>query len=88
MVSARKPRKLSRAAGSGPRIASVAAPAPDQLYRGATRVFAVVIVGFGLATVIVTLANGGGITSFGLLIGVLFTALGLGRLYLATRAPG
>jgi hypothetical protein len=66
----------------------VATPAPDQLYRGATRVFAVVIVAFGAAIVIVTLANGGGITSFGVLIGVLFTALGLGRLYLATRAAG
>lgn len=61
------------------------APAPDEVYRGVTRAFAVVIIGFGVAIVAVTLANGGGPTSFGLLIGVLFTALGAGRLYLALR---
>ena len=66
----------------------MAAPAPDQVYRGVTRLFAIVIIGFGVAILVVTLANGGGITSFGLLIGVLFTALGLGRLYLTTRAAG
>lgn len=50
-----------------------------------TRLFAVVIVGFGLAIVAVTLANGGGVTSFGLLIGLVFVALGAGRLYLSLR---
>jgi hypothetical protein len=51
-----------------------------------TRLFALVITGFGVAIVIVTLANGGGVTSFGLLIGILFTALGLGRLYISMKA--
>ena len=60
-------------------------PAPDEVYRGVTRLFALVIVGFGIAIVAVTLANGGGVTSFGLLIGLLFTALGAGRLYLSLR---
>jgi hypothetical protein len=64
----------------------MAAPAPDEVYRGVTRVFAVIILGFGLTIVAVTLANGGGLTSFGLLIGLLFTALGAGRLYLSLRA--
>ncbi|MGH2988208.1 MAG: hypothetical protein ACRDLO_16200 [Solirubrobacterales bacterium] len=63
----------------------MAAPAPDEVYRGVTRVFSVIILGFGLTIVAVTLANGGGVTSFGLLIGVLFTALGAGRLYLSLR---
>jgi hypothetical protein len=63
----------------------MAAPAPDEVYRGVTRVFAVIILGFGLTIVAVTLANGGGITSFGLLIGIVFTALGAGRLYLSLR---
>jgi hypothetical protein len=63
----------------------MAAPAPDEVYRGVTRVFAVIILGFGLTIVAVTLANGGGVTSFGLLIGILFTALGAGRLYLSLR---
>jgi hypothetical protein len=63
----------------------MAAPAPDEVYRGVTRVFAVIILGFGVTIVAVTLANGGGVTSFGLLIGILFTALGAGRLYLSLR---
>ena len=58
---------------------------PDELYRGATRVFAAVIVGFGITIVVVTLANGGGIAATGLWIGLLFTGLGAGRLYLAMR---
>jgi multisubunit Na+/H+ antiporter MnhB subunit len=59
--------------------------APDEVYRGVTRLFSVVITGFGLAIVIVTIANGGGPLSSGLLIGVIFTLLGLGRFYLSTR---
>ena len=64
------------------------APAPDEVYRGVTRLFALLIIGFGVTIVVVTLANGGGVTSFGLLIGLVFTALGAGRLYLSLRAPG
>jgi hypothetical protein len=61
------------------------APAPDEVYRGVTRLFAVIILAFGLTIVVVTLAHGGGVTSFGVLIGVLFSLLGAGRLYLALR---
>jgi hypothetical protein len=50
------------------------------LYRGAIAVFAVVFVGIGIALFAVTAARGGG--TFGYLVGVLFTALGVGRLYL------
>ena len=60
-------------------------PAPDEVYRGVTRIFAVIIAGFGTAIIAVTLANGGGPASFGLWIGLLFLGLGLGRLYLAIR---
>jgi hypothetical protein len=48
-------------------------------------VFAVVIAGFGIAILVVTLANGGGPLSAGFWIGLLFTALGVARLYLALR---
>jgi hypothetical protein len=65
----------------------MATPAPDEVYRGVTRLFALVIIGFGIAIVAVTIAHGGGVTSFGLLIGLLFTALGAGRLYLSLRTP-
>jgi hypothetical protein len=49
-------------------------------YRGGIAVFGVAFVGIGIALVAVTAAHGGG--AFGYLIGILFVALGLGRLYL------
>jgi hypothetical protein len=61
---------------------------PDQLYRGVIRIFAVVIIGFGLAILVVTVVNGGGPLSTGFLIGLLFSALGVARLYLALRSGG
>jgi hypothetical protein len=60
--------------------------APDEVYRAVTGIFAVVIIGFGLTILIVTLANGGGPLSIGFLLGLVFTGLGVGRLYLAARA--
>jgi hypothetical protein len=60
--------------------------APDEVYRAVTRIFAVVILGFGVAILVVTLANGGGPLSLGFLLGLVFTGLGIGRLYLATRS--
>ena len=50
------------------------------LYRSGIAVFGVTFVGIGIALVAVTAARGGG--AFGYLIGILFVALGLGRLYL------
>ena len=50
------------------------------LYRGGIAVFGVVFVGIGIALLVVTTIHGGAV--FGYLIGVLFVALGLGRLYL------
>jgi hypothetical protein len=55
------------------------------VYRGATRVMAVVIIAFGLLMVVLTLARGGGIASTGLWIGLVFCGLGAGRLYLSLR---
>jgi hypothetical protein len=60
-------------------------PAPDEVYRGATRVFASVIIVFGVVIVAITLANGGGVAATGVWIGLIFTALGAGRLYLSLR---
>jgi hypothetical protein len=64
----------------------MAPAAPDEVYRAVTRLFAVIIAGFGVAIVAVTLANGGGPASTGFLIGLLFLGLGIGRLYLSLRA--
>ena len=49
-------------------------------YRGATALFAVTFLGIGFALIVVTAANGGG--AVGYVLGVLFAALGVGRLYL------
>ena len=49
-------------------------------YRAAVAFFGVLFVAIGIALVAVTAARGGAL--FGFLVGVLFVALGLGRLYL------
>ena len=49
-------------------------------YRNAIAVFGVVFVGIGVALIVVTAVEGGG--ALGYILGVLFVALGLGRLYL------
>jgi hypothetical protein len=54
-------------------------------YRMATRLFSAIIIAFGVAIVVVTLARGGGAGAFGVVFGLLFIGLGAGRLYLATR---
>jgi hypothetical protein len=54
-----------------------------KLYRYGLAAFAVTFVGIGIALLAVTVAQGGAF--FGYLIGVLFIALGVGRLYLLRR---
>ena len=49
-------------------------------YRLGIAVFAVVFVGIGVALIVVTAARGGGV--IGYVFGLLFVALGAGRLYL------
>jgi hypothetical protein len=49
-------------------------------YRGATALFGVTFIGIGIALLVVTAARGG--SAVGYLLGVLFAALGIGRLYL------
>jgi len=55
-------------------------------YRGATALFALAFLGIGIALLVVTAARGGGLVGY--LLGVLFIALGVGRVYLLrTRRP-
>ena len=54
-------------------------------YQLAVRIFATIIIGFGLAILVVTLARGGGPLATGFIFGLLFVALGCGRLYLSLR---
>jgi hypothetical protein len=60
-------------------------PSPDEGYQLAVRIFSVTIIGFGLVILVVTLAQGGGPLAVGVLFGLLFIALGSGRLYLSKR---
>jgi hypothetical protein len=57
----------------------------DEGYQLAVRIFSVTIIGFGLAMLVVTLVRGGGPLAVGVLFGLLFIALGSGRLYLSMR---
>jgi hydrogenase-4 membrane subunit HyfE len=54
-------------------------------YQLAVRVFAVIIIGFGLTMIVVTLARGGGPLALGFLFGLLFLGMGIGRLYISLR---
>lgn len=58
----------------------------ERLYHTVTLLFSIVIVGFGVAAIATTIAAGGGPGSAGILIGLLFVALGGARLYVAVRA--
>lgn len=50
-----------------------------------TRVLATAITVLGAAMVVRTLAAGGSVASIGVLLGAVFLAIGLGRLYLSIR---
>jgi hypothetical protein len=60
-------------------------PSPDEGYQLAVRIFSVTIIGFGVLMLVITLARGGGPLAVGVLFGLLFIALGGGRLYLSMR---
>jgi hypothetical protein len=55
----------------------------NSFYRSSTVVFGLISVGVGVALLVETTAQGGG--SLGYVLGVLFVALGIGRLYLLRR---
>jgi hypothetical protein len=66
-------------------VSPVKRPSPGEGYQLAVRIFSVTIIGFGLAILIVTLVRGGGPLAVGFLFGLLFVAMGAGRLYLSMR---
>jgi hypothetical protein len=55
------------------------------IYRQAVRAFSVTFVLIGLVVLAVTLANGGGPASVGVLMGLAFVVGGVGRLWVASR---
>ena len=54
-------------------------------YRFATQLLALGMIAIGLLILVVTIGNGGGVVSVGIVLGVLFIAAGGGRLYLLRR---
>ena len=56
-----------------------------RFYRDVVAVLALATVALGVAILAVTLANGGGVVSTGVVLGLLFVAAGAGRLYLLRR---
>jgi hypothetical protein len=55
----------------------------NRFHRAGTTVFAVAFMAIGVAMLVVTALHGGGVVGF--LIGALFIAAGVGRLYLLRR---
>jgi hypothetical protein len=55
------------------------------IYRRAVRGFSLAFVLIGLVVLVTTLVNGGGPASVGVLMGLAFVAVGIGRLWIAAR---
>jgi hypothetical protein len=55
------------------------------MYRGAITGFSLVFVAIGLLVIVVTLVNGGGPASVGVLMGVAFLIVGAGRLWVNSK---
>ena len=60
----------------------------DRAYLASTRVLNAILVIVGLALVVAALARGGGALAVGVVVGVLFALLGVGRLWLARPGAG
>jgi hypothetical protein len=58
---------------------------PERLYHGSVRILSVLFVLLGIAMLVVTLTRGGGPLSLGVLMGVAFLGIGLGRLWAVSR---
>jgi hypothetical protein len=55
------------------------------IYKQAVRGFSLTFVAIGLVVLAVTLANGGGPASIGVLMGIAFIGVGAGRLWVSSR---
>jgi hypothetical protein len=56
-----------------------------RFYQGSVRALSFVFIGLGVAILASTLARGGGPLSVGVLLGIVFFAVGCGRLYIVSR---
>ena len=71
--------------GPGRQIESPPMASRERIGSSGTRVLSSVILVLGIAIVVRTAAAGGGPLSVGVLIGVIFMAIGVARLYLSAR---
>jgi hypothetical protein len=60
----------------------------DRAYRESTRVLGVLLCGVGVVMVVTTMTRGGGPLALGVIVGVLFAALGAARVVLAGGPRG
>ena len=60
-------------------------PNPRELHRAGTTVTSVLLVVLGVAILVTTVVNGGGVLALGVLLGVLFVGAGAGRLWMMWR---
>ena len=75
------PPYKSRAGAGGKRPSD----AGTRVYQGSVRVFSAALLVIGLGIVALTIAEGGGPLSVGVLMGVAFLGVGAARLWLAVR---
>jgi hypothetical protein len=62
-------------------------PDPQRIRQSSTVVFSVLMFVIGIALLARTIAAGGGVATTGVLLGVLFVAAGVGRLFVQSRGP-
>ncbi len=60
-------------------------PEPRPLRNTYTRVMSILMIVLGVAMLVVTFSGGGGPAATGVLLGVLFIAAGVGRIYVQSR---
>jgi hypothetical protein len=58
---------------------------PERIYRGSVRAFSIVLIVLGIAILVSALANGAGPLSVGVLLGIAFLGVGVGRLWVSAR---
>jgi hypothetical protein len=76
---------LTAVDSSDGRRIGVTVASPERIYRGSVRAFSLVFCALGLALIASTLIRGGGPFALGVILGVAFLAVGLGRLWIASR---
>ena len=60
-------------------------PTPRELHRAGTTVTSVLLVVIGVAILVSTIVNGGGVLALGWLLGLLLVGAGVGRLWVMRR---